>query len=116
MGKGANHCKITAVICAKTTEAVEMPFGLWARMGRGRTHCRHVANTIEPSVNGGDAPYVKLLSPLLLSLVTPTYTVSEIAEGFEPNTVLCAFHIIQPSSLFHIRTFNNIKMELGNKD
>jgi len=29
----------------------------------GRTHCRHLhlANTIEPSAFGGDAPYVKLL-------------------------------------------------------
>jgi len=26
----------------------------------GRTHCRHLANTIEPSVYGGDAPDVKL--------------------------------------------------------
>ena len=30
-------------------------------MCHGRTHCRHLANTIEPSVYGGDAPYVKLL-------------------------------------------------------
>jgi len=28
-----------------------------------RTHCRHLANAIEPSVYGGDAPYAKLLSP-----------------------------------------------------
>jgi len=24
----------TAVVCAKTAEPIEMPFGLWARMGR----------------------------------------------------------------------------------
>jgi len=29
----------------------------------GMTHCRHLANTIEPFVYGGDALYVKLLSP-----------------------------------------------------
>jgi len=28
--------------------------------------CRHLANTIELSVCGGDAPYVKLLSPLVI--------------------------------------------------
>ena len=39
-GKGAYHCKIygySAVIYAKTAEPIEMPFGLWARMGR-RNH------------------------------------------------------------------------------
>ena len=29
----------------------------------GRKHCRHLANTIEPSVYGGKAPYVKLIGP-----------------------------------------------------
>ena len=29
----------------------------------GRTCCRHLSNNIEPSVYGGDAPYVKLLWP-----------------------------------------------------
>jgi len=34
--KGAFHCKVqrhSAVICAKTAEPIEMPFGLWATMG-----------------------------------------------------------------------------------
>ena len=32
----ANRCKVwghSAVICAKTAEPIELPFGLWARMG-----------------------------------------------------------------------------------
>jgi len=36
-GKQANHCKVlrhSAVICAKTAEPVEVPFGLWTPMGR----------------------------------------------------------------------------------
>ena len=36
-GKGASHCKLkghVAVISAKTAEAIEMPFVLWARIGR----------------------------------------------------------------------------------
>jgi len=49
----------------------------------GRTHCRHLANTIELSVYGGDAPYVKLLSPVVI-FPTPSYTVAQIAERFEP--------------------------------
>jgi len=34
--EGASHCKVyghSAVICAKTAEPIEMPFGLCARMG-----------------------------------------------------------------------------------
>jgi len=31
-----------------------------------RTSCRHLSNNIEPSVYGGNAPYVKLLSPLVI--------------------------------------------------
>jgi len=30
------------------------------------THCHHLSNYIEPSVYVGDAPYVKLLSPLVI--------------------------------------------------
>ena len=36
-GKRANKCKQyihSAVVCAKTAEPIEVPFGLWARMGR----------------------------------------------------------------------------------
>ena len=34
----------------------------------------------------------------LLSLDTPTYTVAQITNWFEPSTVLWAFHTIQPPS------------------
>ena len=66
----------------KIAEPIGLPFELWTRMGRRKhkfnrirqvapmcphekTHCRHLANTIEPSVYGGDAPCVKLLWPLV---------------------------------------------------
>jgi len=69
---------VTLVSPAKTAESIEMLFGLWARIGRnkhkfnrirqvvpmyhhGSAHWRHLANTIEPSVCGGNAAYVKLL-------------------------------------------------------
>jgi len=33
-GGGAAHCKrLSAVICAKTAEPIEMPFGSWAGIG-----------------------------------------------------------------------------------
>jgi len=32
----------------------------------GRTRCRHLSNNIEPSFYGNDAPYVKLLRPLVI--------------------------------------------------
>ena len=38
----------------------------------------------------------------LLSLATSTYTVAQIAECFEPNTVLVTFHTIQPSSIYTV--------------
>jgi len=44
----------------------------------GMTHCRHLANTIEPSVYGGDAPYLNYFHHLL-SLDTSTYTIAQIA-------------------------------------
>jgi len=70
------HCKVlglSAVSCAKTAEPIDLRFGLWTQVGRRmhkfnrirqvapmcpdeRTHCRHLANTIEPSIYGGDAP------------------------------------------------------------
>jgi len=34
----ASHCKVwghSAVLCAKTSEPIEMPFGLWARIALG---------------------------------------------------------------------------------
>jgi len=58
--------------CAEAAEPIDLPFGLWTRVGRmkhkfnrihqvtpmyphGRPHWRHLANTIEPSICGGDA-------------------------------------------------------------
>jgi len=42
-------------------EPIEMPFGIWTRVGPRKrllgmgAHWRHLANTIEPSMCGGDA-------------------------------------------------------------
>jgi len=62
----------TAVSCVKMAEPIDLPFGLWTRVDRGkhkfnrvrqvtpmcprgRVHCRNLANTIELFVCGGDA-------------------------------------------------------------
>ena len=47
----------------------------------------------------GDTLFQFVLEKLgtLLSLATPTYTVAQIAERFEPNTVSWTLHTIQPS-------------------
>ena len=48
---------------AKTAEPVEMPFGLWTRVGPkkrvlgGVVDWRHLVNTVEPSMCGGDAAF-----------------------------------------------------------
>jgi len=78
------------VSCAKTAEPIDLPFGLWTQVGRrmhkfncihqvapmcphGRTHCRHLANTTEPSVYGGDVASHQInYFDHLLSLDTPT--------------------------------------------
>jgi len=60
------------VSCAEIAELMDLPFGLWTWVGQrkhnfnpirqvapvcphGRAHWRHLANTIELSVCGGDA-------------------------------------------------------------
>jgi len=56
----------TAVSCAKMAEPIDMLFGLWTRVGPGKhvlrwgTHWRHMANTTEPSVCGGDASFCQI--------------------------------------------------------
>jgi len=51
---------VTVESPAKTTEPIEMPFGLWTRVGpskhiRRGAHWHHLANNIEPSICGGNA-------------------------------------------------------------
>jgi len=60
------------VSCAKTAEPIEMPFGVWTRVGPrkhaigGRAHRRYLANIIVPLMCGGDAAFFdKLLWPLV---------------------------------------------------
>jgi len=61
----------------------------------------HVAVTCRITLNHPCTAAMHLMANYfdhLLSLDTPTYTVTQIAKRFEPSTVLWAFHTIQPSS------------------
>jgi len=63
--------------CAKTAEPIEVPFGIWTRVGPsghvlcGAAHWRHLANAIEPSVCGGDATCCQTTLTTLLHTHTP---------------------------------------------
>jgi len=52
---------VTIVSPTKTAEPIDISFGMWTRFGPekhvldGGTHWHNQANTIEPSVCGGDA-------------------------------------------------------------
>jgi len=69
--RGKSMSDDTDVNCAKTAESIDLPFGLWTRVGRrkhkfnrirqvapmcahGRAYWRHMANTTEPSVCDDD--------------------------------------------------------------
>jgi len=59
------HSTDTTVSCAKMAELIEMPFGLWTRVGPrqcvrcGARWC-NLANTTEPSMCGGDAAFCQI--------------------------------------------------------
>jgi len=70
----------SAVRCARTAEPIEMPFGIWTRVGPkkhvldGDAHWRHLANTSEPSVCGDDAAFLSNDFDDLLLLLLQTFT------------------------------------------
>jgi len=57
---------VPCMSCTKTAELFEIAFGMLSGMGTGMhisrysAHWRHVANTIEPSVCGGDAAFCQI--------------------------------------------------------
>jgi len=58
---------------AKTAEPIEMPFGMWKLQTciRWGVHWRHLANTIEPSMLGGDMrPFCRITWSLWLHVLT----------------------------------------------
>ena len=94
-------------------EPIDLPFGLWTRVGRRKhkfnhirkvapiwnhesTHCRHLANTTEPFVYSADVSYVKLVRPLVIfrnaHLDSRTYSLALRAKycivGIPHNTAI----------------------------
>jgi len=108
-GKGA-HCEVWenfAVSCAKTAESIEMPFGMWTRVGSRKhlldwgAHWRHLANMIEPSVCGDDAAFLlnyfdHLLLLLLLLLLRPR-------EGCEVLRSACLYVCLSVCPLAYLK-------------
>jgi len=67
-------CRFATIVShARTAEPIEMPFGTWTRLGSrkhvldGDVHWRHLANTIEPSMCGGDAAFCQVTLTTCLS-------------------------------------------------
>jgi len=61
-GKGAAHCKVpglSAMSCAKMAESIEMPFGMWTRVGPRK----HILDRVHISANSAATMrlFVKLL-------------------------------------------------------
>jgi len=116
----ANHCEVHghfAVICAKRLNRSICRLGCGLNWAEGYTSsivfarwCQfalmggHIAATWRIRLNNPPAAAMRLLSNYfdhLLSLATPTYTISQIAQRFESNTVFWAIHTIQPSISKH---------------
>jgi len=99
------------VSCAKTAEPIDLPFVLWTWVGRrkhkfnrirqmapmcphGRAHWRHLANTSEPSVCGGDAVLYQIPSTTCYisldisysGISLPIYDISYIRRKWRNST------------------------------
>jgi len=66
---GPAHCTVlslSAVSCTKTAEPIEMPSRVLIGVGPrkhvvdGGQYWRHLANTVEPSMCGGDAAFCRI--------------------------------------------------------
>ena len=67
------------VIPAKTTEPIDIPFGLWTRVvprthaSHGHTHWRHLANTIEPSMRRRYGLLCQITLTVFIFMILPLY-------------------------------------------
>ena len=71
-GEWASHCKVeghSTVVCGKTAERIEMPFGLWAPMGpRNRVLHGGSDPSWEGPILGNGSPIVKYRDFLLCAV------------------------------------------------
>jgi len=77
-GRRGGHCK--AYNRAKMAEPVEIPFRLWTWVGPGMhvldcgTYWRHLADTVEPSMCGGDVAFLSSYFDHLLFFVVKLHS------------------------------------------
>jgi len=69
----------------------------------GITRCRHLSNDIEPSIYDGSAPYVKLLSPLVIFGHTHLDTCTDSPALRVEYCIV--FHTIRPSSFSFLHIY-----------
>jgi len=95
------------VSCARTAEPIDLPFGLWTPVGRRKhkfsrirhvapmcvhekAHWRHLANTVEPFVCGGDAVLCQVtLTSLLVNYLLSAVTLGGAYDGGGSGHVIC---------------------------
>ena len=107
--------------CAETAELIDLPFGLWTRVGRRKhkfnrirlwrkcalpcghmwAHWRHVANTTEPSVCGGDAVLYQI------TLTTCSSRNCLVYRNSKNNNCKHTFHGLDSDLLLHLVTRSN---------
>jgi len=90
---------VTIVSPAKFAELIDMLFGMWTRVGDprnhvsdGSAHWRNLANTIEPSMSGGDAAlgqitlttcyYIIIVVVIIIIMSSDTQRVAWWRNGF----------------------------------
>ena len=48
-GERASHCKVyghSEVVCSKTAEPIDLPFGLWTRVGRRKRRFNRIRHVV----------------------------------------------------------------------
>jgi len=95
------------VSCAETAEPINLSFGLWTRVGRRKhkfnrirqvapmcppmwAHWRHLANTIEPSVCGGNVVLCQITLTTCYSCTHPC----TVAHGVQKVCLLWVLSVI----------------------
>ena len=97
--------------CAKIAEPIEMPFGMWTRVGPrknvfdGGAHYHNLSNTIQPSACGGDAAFLPNYFDLLLLM--------GVATNKEVKTTFCDACFVSDEFKDHIDTEHSDRLNLS---
>ena len=99
VGRWTEHTNVKHTVAspAKTAEPIEVPFGMWTRVGPRNhildngAHWRYLANTIEPSVAMRPFCQITLITCYALQTVTEFCTLFVIISSF--FYLLYLFHV-----------------------